>query len=129
MTSIYSFIEDFHPTFHYIKGADNIVADAISGLPMKTLDEVDGIQTDVDTKYNADVFSIELDSELLLECFLHHPHLLDEIVFPLDYPLLHSQQLQDTALLQQQQNNPDKYPTINLYGIELICFVTTLGEP
>ena len=50
-------------------------------------------------------------------------------MFPLDYPLLRSQQLQDTMLLQQQQHNPDKYPTINLDGTELIYFVTTKNEP
>ena len=27
------------------------------------------------------------------------------------------------------QNNLDKYPTINLGGMELICFDTTQGEP
>ena len=58
------------------------------------------------------MFSIELDNEPLLECLLHHPHLPDEIVFPLDYPLLCSRQLQDVILLQQQQHSPDKYPTI-----------------
>ena len=84
------FIEEFHPTFHYIKGVDNVVADAISRLPMKTVEEADRIQPDVDPDYNAKVFSIELDNESLLECVLHHPHLPDEIVFPLDYPLLSS---------------------------------------
>ena len=123
------FIEEFHPTFHYIKGEDNVVADALSRLPIKSLAEVDRIQPDVDPEYNAEVFSIELDSEILLECLLHHPHLPDEIVFPLDYPLLRSRQLQDIILQQQQQNNPDKYPTINLDGIELICYVITTEEP
>ena len=47
----------------------------------------------------------------------------------MDYPLLRSRQLQDVILLQQQQNSPDKYPTINLDGTELICYVTTRGEP
>ena len=123
------FIEDFHPTFHYMKGEDNVVADAISRLLMKSLEEVEGIQLDVDPEYNAEVFSIEIDSEILLECFLHHPHLPDEIVFPLDYPLLHSRQLQDSTLLQQQQNNPDKYPTVTLDGTELICYVTSKNKP
>ena len=93
------------------------------------MEEVDGIQHDVDPKYNTEVFSIELDRESLLKCFLHHPHLPDKIVFSLDYPLLCSQQLQDITLLQQQQNNPNKYPTINLDGTDLICYVTTRGEP
>ena len=96
------FIDDFHPTFHYIKGVDNLVADALSCLPIEALSEVGIIQNDVDPEYNAEVFSTELDNEPLLECLLHHPHLPDEIVFPLDYLLLHSQQLQDIILLQQQ---------------------------
>jgi hypothetical protein len=82
------FIEEFHPTFHYIKGVDNVVADALSCLPIEALSEVGMIQHDVDPEYNAEVFSIELDNEPILECLLHHPHLPDEIVFPLDYPLL-----------------------------------------
>ena len=122
------FIEEFYPTFHYIKGEDNVVADALSRLPIKPLVEVDRIQPDVDPDYNAEVLSIELDNESLLECFLHHPHLPDEIAFPLDYPLLRSRQLQDSTLLQQQSNNPDKYPTVHLDGTELICYVTTKNE-
>ena len=50
------------------------------------------------------------------------------MVLHLDY-LLRSWQLQDILLLQQQQNSLDKYPTINLDGTELICYVTTQGEP
>ena len=84
------FIEEFHPTFHYIKGADNVVADTLSCLPIKASVEVEKIQLNVDLEYNAEVFSIELDNESLLECLLHHPHLSDEIVFPLDYSLLRS---------------------------------------
>ena len=123
------FIEDFHPTFHYVKGVDNVVADALF-LPIKALSEVEWIQPHGDLDYNAKVFSVEQDNEALLECLLHHPHLPDEIAFPLDYTLLHSRQLQDLILLQQKQNNiPDKYPTINLDGTELICYVTTQGEP
>ena len=119
------FIEEFHPTFHYIKGVVNVFADALSCLPIKALSEVGMIQHDVDPDYNAEVFSIELDNDSLLECLLHHLHLSDEIVFPLDYPLLRCRKLQDVILLQQQQNNPDKYPAINLDGTELICYVTT----
>ena len=84
------FIEVFYPTFHYIKGVDNVVADALSCLPIEASSEVGMIQHDVDPDYNAEVFSIELDNESLLECFLHQLHLPDEIVSPLDYLLLQS---------------------------------------
>ena len=121
------FIEEFHPTFHYFKGVDNVVADALSRLPIKASVEVEKIQPNVDLEYIAKVFSIKFNNESLLECLLHHPQLSDEIVFPLDYSLLHSQHLQDVIL--QQQHNPEKYPTINLDGIELICYITKPGEP
>ena len=54
---------------------------------MEALSEAGMIKHDVNPEYNAEVFSIELDNESLLVCLLHHPHLPDEIVFPLDYPL------------------------------------------
>ena len=48
----------------------------------------------------------------------------------MDYPLFCSQQLQDISLLQQQQQmNPQKYPTITLDGIDLICYITIPGAP
>ena len=53
----------FHLTFHYIKGEENVVTNALSRLPIEPLAEVDRIQHDVDPDYNAKVFSIELDSE------------------------------------------------------------------
>ena len=62
------FIEEFHPMFHYIKGVDNVVADALSRLPIEASSEVGMIQHDVDPEYNAEVFSIELNNEPLLEC-------------------------------------------------------------
>jgi hypothetical protein len=41
-----------------------------------------------------------------------------------------SQQLQDIALLQQQQQmNPQKYPTITLDGIDLISYIIVLAAP
>ena len=82
------FIEELHPTSHSITGVDNVVTDAISCVPIEALEGVDRTQPDVDSDYNAKLFSIKLDSKLLLECLLHHLCIPEEIVYPLDYPLL-----------------------------------------
>ena len=125
------FIEDFYPTFHYIKGGDNVIADMLSRLPQfdDSITETELISPNVTFNDNTEIFSIELDNDTLLESLLHHPNLPDEIIFPLEYTLLRSRQLQDISLLQQQQMNPQKYPTITLDGIDLICYVTILIYP
>ena len=125
------FIEEFHPTFHCIKGIDNVIADAISRLPQCTesIVDTDLIQPNLDTDHNAEAFSLEFDNSTPLQCLLYHPVLPEEIIFPLEYSLLHIHQLQDRSLLQQQQMHPQKYLTITLDGINLICHITSLGAP
>ena len=126
------FIEEFHPTFHYIKGIDNVIANSISHLPQCTesIVDTDLIQLNLDPDNNAEAFSLEFDNSTLLQCLLYHPVLPDEIIFPLEYSLLHIHQLQDRSLLlQQQQLYPQKYPTITLDGIDLICHMTNIGAP
>ena len=45
------------------------------------------IPHDIDSDHNAVALSMEFDKDTLLECFLHHLNLTDEIIFPLDYYL------------------------------------------
>ena len=84
------FIEDFHPTFHYIKGVDNVIADALSHLPQfdDSITEMELKSPNVTINNNTETFSIEFENDTLLESLLHHPNLPDEIIFPLEYPLL-----------------------------------------
>ena len=75
------FIEDFHPTFHYIKGVDNVIANALLGLP-----QINDSITTMELKppnvlYNTtETFSIEFENDILLESLIHYPNLPDEIV-------------------------------------------------
>ena len=110
---------------------DNVIVDVLSCLPQfdDSITEMELISLDVRVNNNTETFSIELDNNTLLQSLLHHPYLPDEITFPLEYPLFCSCQLQDISLLQQQQMNPQKYPTISLDGIDLLCYVTVLGAP
>ena len=84
------FIEEFHPTFHYIKGIDNVIADAISRLPQCTESIVDSdlFQPNLDADHNAEAFPLEFDNSTLLQCLLYHPVLPEEIIFSLEYSLL-----------------------------------------
>ena len=107
-----------------------MIADALSHLPQfdYSITEMELISPDVASDNNTETFTIELGNNTLLESLLHYPNLPHEIIFPLEYTLLHSRQLQDISLLQQQMN-PQKYPTITLDGIDLICYITILGAP
>ena len=75
------------------------------------------------------VLSMEFDKDTLLECFLHHLNLADEIIFPLDYYLFI---VDNFRILHSviSANKFQKWSTIMLDGIKLICFVKpwlTLG--
>ena len=96
------FIEDFHPTFHYIKGVDNVIANALSRLPQidDSITTLESIPSKVSCN-TTEIFSLESDNDTLLESLINYPNLPDEINFPLEYSFLHSQQLQDVQLLQQ----------------------------
>ena len=68
-----------------------MIADAISRLPQCTesIVDTDLIQPNLDPDQNAEAFSIEFDNSTLLQCLLYHPVLPEEIIFPLEYSLLH----------------------------------------
>ena len=79
------------------------------------------------TSTSTSTFSIELDDEPLLTCFLNHPTLTDNIQYPLDYHLIHERQLLDIQLILNQQTHPLKFP-LSIFMIFLICFVKNPGD-
>ena len=85
-----------------------MIADAVFCLPQCTesIVDIDWIQPNFDPDHNVEAFSLEFNSSTLLQCLLYHPVLPDEIIFPLEYSLLHIHQLQDRSLLQEQQSYP-----------------------
>ena len=66
-------------------------------------------------------YSITMDVNPLLECFLYHPEPTD-IVIPLDYTLLRQQQFDDLTLQQAHLNHPAKYPIHDFGDVQLICY-------
>jgi len=86
------YLEDFHPTFHYVRGSDNLLADALSRIPQRDSSSVrDNHLSSIEKDESiAHAYSIICDDESLLECFLHHPFLGDELTFPLDYNVIYA---------------------------------------
>ena len=100
------FLEEFTPTFHYIKGSDNVIADALSQLPIQDPSTAPSLVRKSDVLLQRSLpssYSITMDDHPLLECFLYHPEPTD-IVFPLDYTLLRQQQFDNKHILITQQN-------------------------
>ena len=80
------YIEEYHPI---LKGTDNAIADSISRILRLESLVGDDIGPKSPASTSISTFSIELDDEPLLTCFLNHPILTDNIQYPLDYNLIH----------------------------------------
>jgi hypothetical protein len=113
-----------------VRGSDNLLADALSRMPQRDSSSVrDNHLSSIEKDESiAHAYSIICDDESLLECFLHHPFLGDELTFPLDYNVIYAHQQQDAELQQLHQNQPLRYPLINFETLQLICYVKDLNE-
>jgi RNase H-like domain found in reverse transcriptase/Integrase zinc binding domain/Reverse transcriptase (RNA-dependent DNA polymerase) len=116
------YIEEFGPKFHYVKGQDNVLADAFSRLPSKH-SEVLQQQLNLPNPDSESFFSI-LDDEELLECFLNHPD-PTQVRNPLDYAEVMRQQTLDLDLQEQFVLYPQRFQKENLAGYDLLCYVPT----
>ena len=71
------YIEEYHATFHLLKGTDNAIADSISCLPRLESFVGDNILLTSSESKSTCTFSIELDDKPPLTCFLNHQVLAD----------------------------------------------------
>jgi transposase InsO family protein len=142
------FLEEFAPTFHYIKGELNTLADALSRLPFSERQNNTSISqsqkpSDVarqrinevvpanvqDSSLPGSYFSMAIDDDDLLDCFVHLPG-QQNIPFRMDYQTIAEAQAQDAALLQHAEKEPTKIgqqllaPNVHVY-----CYVPQPGAP
>ena len=122
------YIEDFAPTFHYIKGKDNIIADALSRLDFDEEIVKEDATLGPSISRNSDGYCLEQDNHQLFETFLHHPN-LSKIPYPIDYQRIYQHQRQDQELIQLYQHNSN----YKLYSItdslQLIAYQSNSTRP
>jgi hypothetical protein len=104
------FLEEFAPTFHYIPGPDNVLADALSRLP--SLDGKNTVNTVIETEMDA---------------FVNYPD-THTLAFP-SFALLHQHQQQDAELQAARQAQPDKYPLMQIGQFSLIVYLKEPNTP
>jgi hypothetical protein len=106
------YIEEFNPTYHYIKGENDHLADALSRLPRSEGQNNEVQQASLPTNYNLTLqdntdltawnnpcFSIILDDNALLQSFLNYLDINAEHPFVLDFTTIAKAQNQDEVLL------------------------------
>jgi hypothetical protein len=114
-------LEEHTPAFHHVKGEKNVVADAFSRLPVKTIVGEKSVGHGAPTTDSA--FSIELDNPALLDCFLNHPPMEDVPYFPLDSREMQQRQFTDGNLNALRQEKPCQFPVIDMGdNTHLICY-------
>jgi hypothetical protein len=121
------FLEDYSPTFHYIPGPENLLADALSRVPRTdSREEENVVGPTSSTSVN---HSIAVDDNDLLECFLMHPQFNVANEYPLNYAVIARFQQADHLFLQARNTRPDLYPIQAFSGIQLICYLAKPTDP
>jgi hypothetical protein len=121
------FLEEYAPTFHYIKGKMNTLADALSRLPF--LERQKAPSTNFDAPSNDSHYSMAIDNPSLLDCFVH---LLDQagVPFVLTYENIAEAQAGGAELLQFIANEPNKFVSqILAPNISVYCHIRQPNEP
>jgi RNase H-like domain found in reverse transcriptase len=118
-------LEDFNPTFHYIKGTHNAIADSLSrhGItPHSSLSEVPAGTPES----AAEMKETDLHLYDCLDCFLYHPDVLQMDAFPIidssiTYENIRMEQQHEPALLHKLQQQPTAYQIRTFNQVDLIC--------
>lgn len=107
------YCEEFSPTFHYLPGPSNTIADPLSRLPRSP-----------DVESSADVSAARIVDDLqMMECFLHHPSFAGQHdVYPLHYDTIANFQQQDQELQQARNRQPQRYIMQQFEQQQLVCY-------
>ena len=150
-----SFLEEYSPELHYVKGEDNVIADTFSrlgispgeGYPLKgkndrpnpgraspvTVGDEDAYLIDPEWYSSSIVDDYELGECLLNlsddECYLNLPY-EDIEENPLNLQRIRDKQRNDDSIAKWRQKNPDHFKEVQLGSVEdLIVYIKDIAEP
>ena len=87
-------------------------------------------KTPKDPIFDAHAFSVAIDDEALLDCFLNYPEVAPEQPFVLEYSVIGDAQNNDAELLTALQESPQKYSRKLLAtNANLICYTSEPNAP
>ena len=109
-------IEEFAPTFHYVPGSTNVLADFLS---RSNLSEGEEVKSTFDNNSPTTEMFLLLDTSELVDCFLNVPMVN---VNPIDYTQLQQHQQQQANLLLLPQQNPLEYSMQPFGQAQLVCY-------
>lgn len=111
-------IEEFSPTFHYIKGTDNVLADYLSRAPLRESQDVEDVASLSSDSVSS--FWLHFDPTnvvTVLDSFFNAPVGPN----PIDYGHIRHWQQADQALLLNLQTHPQRYHMQRFGEHWLIC--------
>ena len=128
-------LEEYNPTYHYIPGPENNVADALSRTPTASL-FAESDTSHLNPTPDTDVFTFPELAESLLalptceaptashhveDIFLFHPKFDPRGRHPFHFDTIHQYQQESSTLTDLIKTSPDRYFTKDLENLPIIC--------
>ena len=115
---------------HYIKGQNNIIADAFSRLDRINDSQcLEGKNAPLEMPRVLEQGCDIVQDAQMLECFLNLPRLNDHGDNLLNYKYLDEQQLEDEKLQQLAKGKPDNCVVKTLNKNKVLCYVKMYDNP
>ena len=115
---------------HYIKGQNNVIADAFSLLDLIGDSQcLEGKNAPLEMPHELEQGCNIVQDAKMFECFLNLPRLNDHGNNLLNYKYLAKQQVEEETLQQLAKRKPDNYVIKTLNRHEMLCYVKTYDNP
>ena len=122
---------EYSPQLHYVRGPENVLADAFSCIPCAESKVGKDMPTNDDNvidKHYLECFHSMLDEPELFECFLNIPEMNAPAENPLNMEWIREQQ-NDPELLASVMKYPERYVNKVVDGTDILCHIKPGDDP